>query len=184
MKKKKILLTLLSLISLSSCGATTDYNTFFTNNYLETINLFNMPEIKVDNTRLYDKNEFYYTTSKEEFSSYSNELFNYLLKRESMTYILYKGEARSDLLDKTYNRYNMYTSNNIEDYKTDNGYTFYFSYYELNEDTSLRMLWEIDLDYYNESLTNEKIGTDFTYNACMKIKGVDNPHYLFYTIKE
>ena len=60
MKKKKILLTLLSLISLSSCGAATDYNTFFTNNYLETINLFNMPEIKVDNTRLYDKNEFYF----------------------------------------------------------------------------------------------------------------------------
>lgn len=184
MKNKKLLLSLVSLIGLTSCGGIASHNTFFAANYLENLNLFNMPTIEVDNTRLYDGTHLYYTTTQVEFDNYASKVFTYLIERETMKYVLYKGEARSDLLDSTYNRYNVYASENINDYKIDNGYYFIFSYTDLNNDTSLQMAFSITLEYYNESSTNELFEEDFTYNALMKIEGIDKPHYYFYTIND
>ena len=45
-----------------------------------------------------------------------------------MKYVVYKGEKKTDLLDDKYNRYNTYSSKNLEDYKTEDGYDFIFSF--------------------------------------------------------
>lgn len=183
MKKRITLLSLTILFGLCSCGSTASYNTFFKSSYIENLNLFNMPTLKVDNTRLLDDTTFFYTTSEEEFNKYSTDVFNYLIERESMKYVLYKGEARTNLLDDKFNHYNVYASKNIEDYKIDKGYQYIFSYSELNSDTSLNIAFCITLQYYGESKTHERLDKDFTYNAIMDISGIDTPQYLYYTIK-
>ena len=102
-----------------------------------------------------------------------------------MKYVLYKGEKRSDLLDDKYNRFNVYSSKDISNYKTDNGYYFIFSYSELNADTSLQMAFSIELEYLGDTLlTHDRLETDFKYNAIMSIEGIDTPQYYYYTLME
>ena len=183
MKKKTLLLSLLTLFTLSSCNvASLDYNEFFTTNYLEGLNLFNMPTLSASNTRLKDKKYFYFTTTEEEFNKYSADMFKYLKERESMDYVVYKGEKKSDLLDDSYNRYNVHSSAYLENYRTPTGYQFIFSFDDLNEDSSLSVAFDMSLNYYGVTQSNPELGEDFTYNACMSITGVDNAHYLFYTV--
>lgn len=184
MKKNITLLSLTILIGLCSCGNTgAAHNKFFGATYLENLNLFNMPSLEIENTRLLDNTAFYYTTTEADFNKYNQDVFKYLTERESMKYILYKGEKRSNLLDDKYNHFNVYSSKNIEDYKIDNGYQYIFSFSELNSDTSLSMAFCITLEYFNKTQTNEKLDEGFTYNAIMDISGIDTPQYLFYTIK-
>lgn len=183
MNKKLLLITLTSLIGLTSCGGSAAHDTFFRASYLENLNLFNMPTLELENTRLLNNTEFYYTTTEAEFEKYSLDVFTYLIQRESMKYVLYKGEKRSDLLDDKYNRYNCYSSKNIEDYKIDNGYQYIFSYSELNSDTSLNMAFMITLEYFQDISTHNNLD-NFTFNAIMSIKGIDTPQYYFYCIKE
>ena len=183
MKKSKILLSLSTLIALTSCNSfNISYDTFFSSNYLENLNLYNMPEINTTDTRLLNTNTFFYTTSEENFNKYSDDLFNYLFARESMKYVLYKGEKKTDLLDDKYNQYYVHSSKNKEDFKTDTGYYVIYSYSGLNSDTSLSMAFSITLDYYDTTQTNPDLDETFTYNAVMKILGIDNPQYYFYKI--
>lgn len=184
MKKKLILLSLIPILGLTSCGVSAAHDTFFKSSYMENLNLYNMPTLDTTNTRLLDSTSFYYTTTEEDFNKYASDMFKYLIERESMKYVLYKGENRSNLLDDKYNQYNVYSSKNIDDYKIDKGYQFIFSFTELNSDTSLSMAFCMTLEYYEEPQTNEHLEKDFTYNAMLDISGIDKPQYLFYTIKE
>ena len=183
MKKKLILLSLISLMSMTSCNiASLDKDLFFSSNYLEGINLFNMPSLDPTNSRLVNKKHLYYTSTDEEFTKYNQDMFKYLIERESMDYVLFKGEKKSDLLDDKYNRFNVHSSNDIAKYQIENGYQYIFSYDELNEDTSLHSAFEITLTHYATNQQKEEFGTDFTYNSIMSIIIIDNPQYLFYTI--
>ena len=186
MKNKLLLLSLTSLTLLSSCsGGSAAHDTFFRASYLENLNLFNMPTLEVTNTRLLDNTEFYYTTTEVDFEKYSQDVFKYLIERESMKYVLYKGEKKTDLLDDKYNRFNVYSSKDINDFKTENGYYFIFSYSELNSDTSLQMAFSIELEYLGDTLlTHDRLETNFNYNAIMSIEGIDTPQYYYYTLKE
>ena len=184
MKKKLCLLSLVTLLGFCSCGGfSAAHDTFFRATYMENLNLFNMPTLEVTNTRLLNNTCFYYTTNEEDFNKYASDVFTYLIERESMKYIVYKGEKRSNLLDDKYNHYNVYSSKNIEDYKINNGYQYIFSYAELNSDTSLVMAFSITLEFYQETRTHELLDEGFTYNASMDISGIDNPQYLYYSIK-
>ena len=71
----------------------------------------------------------------------------------------------------------------LEEYKINNGYQYIFSYAELNSDTSLVMAFSITLEFYHETRTHELLDEGFTYNASMDISGIDNPQYLYYSIK-
>ena len=185
MKKKSLLLSLVLITSLTSCGSTSAaHDTFFSASYLENLDLFNMPTLSLENTRLLDHEEFYYTTTEEDFNKYSQDVFKYLIERESIKYVVYKGEKKSDLLDDKYNRYNTYSSKNIEDYAIDKGYHFIYSYTDLNSDTSFSMAFSITLEFEGETKTHERLGNDFTYNAVMTIEGIDTPQYYFYCIKD